>query len=113
MGTFVLHEHPWRFIVATRNVKAEFERLLNCLIPDNIEWAQNTPVFLLSVANLYFTHDRKANRHAFHDAGLAAGNLTLQATVLGLSVHLMAGFDIERARTFGIPDATNPWSGSP
>jgi hypothetical protein len=53
---------------------------------------------MLSVAKLHFTHDGKPNRHAFHDVGLAVGNLILQATALGLSVYQMAGFDVEKAR---------------
>ncbi|HEY6084110.1 MAG TPA: nitroreductase family protein, partial [Nitrospira sp.] len=36
---------------------------------------------------------------AFHDTGLAAENLVLQAVALGLAAHQMAGFDIEKARS--------------
>jgi nitroreductase len=106
------NEQPWRFIVATRDGKGEFERLLDCLIPGNFEWAQNAPVLMLSIAKLHFTHDGKPNRHAFHDVGLAVGNLIFQATALGLSVHQMAGFDVERARqTFAVPDGYEPVGG--
>jgi nitroreductase len=106
------NEQPWRFIVATRDSNAEFERLLNCLIPGNIEWAQNAPVLVFSIAKSHFTRDGTPNRHAFHDVGLAVGNLILQATALGLSVHQMAGFDAERARqTFGLPDGYEPVGG--
>ena len=106
------NEQPWSFIVATHDSKAEFERLLNCLIPGNIAWAQNAGVLLLSIAKLHFTRDGKPNRHAFHDVGLAVGNLILQATALGLSVHQMAGFDVERARqTFGLPNGYEPVGG--
>jgi nitroreductase len=106
------NEQPWRFIVATRDSKAEFERLLNCLVPSNIEWAQNVPVLMFSIAKLYFTRDGRPNRHAFHDVGLAVGNLILQATALGLSVHQMAGFDAERAQqTFEVPEGYEPVGG--
>jgi nitroreductase len=89
--------------------RAEFERLLNCLIQANMEWAQSAPVLMLSIAKLHFTQDGKPNRHAFHDVGLAVGNLILQATALGLAVHQMAGFDVERARqTFEVPDGYEP-----
>jgi nitroreductase len=99
-------------MVATRDSKAEFGQLLNCLIAGNIEWAQNAQVLSLSIAKLHFTRDGKPNRHAFHDVGLAVGNLVLQATALGLSVHQMAGFDVERARhTFAIPDGYEPVGG--
>jgi nitroreductase len=106
------NEQPWRFIVATRDCKGAFERLLDCLIPSNSEWAQKAPVLMLSIAKLHFTHDGKPNRHAFHDVGLAVGNLIFQATALGLSVHQMAGFDVERARkTFALPDGYEPVGG--
>ena len=103
------NEQPWRFIVILRDSKAEFEQLLNCLVPGNLEWAQNAPLLMLSIAKLRFTRDGKPNRHAFHDVGLAVGNLILQATALGLSVHQMAGFDVERARQIlGVPDGYEP-----
>ncbi|MDN5943467.1 MAG: nitroreductase family protein, partial [Nitrospira sp.] len=56
------------------------------------------PGLLLSVASLQF-EDGSSNRHAFHDTGLAAENLVLQATALGLVAHQMAGFRIDQART--------------
>ena len=106
------NEQPWRFIIATRDSKGEFERLLDCLIPGNFEWAQNAPVLMLSIAKLHFTHDGKPNRHAFHDVGLAVGNLIFQATALGLCGRQMAGFDVERARqTFAVPDGYEPVGG--
>ena len=53
---------------------------------------------MLSVASKTFATGGKPNRHALHDVGLAAAQLTLQATALGLGVHHMAGFSSERAR---------------
>ena len=48
-------------------------------------WAAATfawaPVLMISVASLRFTHNGKPNRHGIHDVGLAAANLTVQATV--------------------------------
>jgi nitroreductase len=41
--------------------------------------------------------------------GLAAAQLTLQATALGIAVHQMGGFSMERARElFGIPKDFEP-----
>jgi len=47
---------------------------------------------MVSVAKLSFERTGKPNRHAFHDVGLAMGNMLVQATVLDLFVHQMAGF---------------------
>ena len=99
---------PWRFLVATNNHKTEYDRLFDCLVEGNQKWAHRAPVLILSVAKLQF-EDGSPNRHALHDTGMAAENLALQATALGLVVHQMAGFDIERARAdCRIPDGYEP-----
>jgi nitroreductase len=96
---------PWRFIVATRENQAEFQRMLGCLVEGNQNWAKKAPVLILSVAKLNFDHDGTLNRHAFHDVGQAAAYFTFQATALGLYVHQMAGIYPDRAReTYGIPE---------
>lgn len=103
------NEQPWVFLVATRQEPEEYERLLGCLVPFNQGWAKNAPVLMLSVAKLEFERNGKPNRHAYHDVGLAAAQLTLQATALGLFVHQMAGIDADAAReTYGIPEGWDP-----
>ena len=92
------NEQPWRFIVATKDRETEWNRLFNCLVEGNQKWAFRAPVLALSVAHMNFEDDEKPNRHAFHDTGLAAENLVLQATASGLLAHQMAGFDVEKAR---------------
>lgn len=93
------NEQPWRFIVATKpDHEAEWKRLFDCLAEGNRIWVIRAPVLMLSVASLNFEDDGKPNRHALHDTGLAAENLVLQATALGLFAHQMAGFDMEKAR---------------
>ncbi len=99
---------PWRFLVSTNKNKAEYDRLFNCLVEGNQKWAHRAPVLLLSVAKLQF-EDGSANRHALHDTGMAAENLVIQATALGLVTHQMAGFRIDQARAdCGIPDGYEP-----
>jgi nitroreductase len=99
---------PWRFLVATKDNKAEHDRLFNCLVEANQKWAYRAPVLLLSVAKLQF-EDGSPNRHALYDTGMAVENLALQATELGLVVHQMAGFGIDQARTdCQIPDGYEP-----
>src|SRR6478752_1428486 len=93
------NEQPWRFIVANkRHQETDWNRLFECLVEGNRKWAVRAPVLILSVASLNFEDDGKPNRHAFHDTGLAAENLVLQATASGLVAHQMAGFDVEKAR---------------
>ncbi|MEE3718550.1 nitroreductase family protein [Tumidithrix elongata RA019] len=102
------NHQPWSFIVATKDNPAEYNRLLSVLVEFNQGWAKSAPVLILAIAKL-FTDDGKQNHYAFHDVGLALGNLSLQATALGLSVHQAAGFDRDKARTeYQIPEAYAP-----
>lgn len=98
------NEQPWSFIAATRDDEVEFPRLLGCLTEANQAWARNSGVLLLGVVSTHFSRNNKPNRVSLHDLGLAAGNICLQATALGLSVHQMAGVDLEKARqVYSIP----------
>lgn len=99
------NEQPWRYLVATRENPAEFERMLACLVEGNQLWAKQAPVLMISVARLAFAHNNQPNRHAFHDVGAASAFLTFQATALGLYVHQMAGIHVDRAKeTYEIPE---------
>lgn len=103
------NEQPWSFIIATKENPADFERLLGCLAEGNQEWAKNAPVLMISVAKLYFERNGVENRHAFHDVGAAAADLSLQATAQGLFIHQMAGFDVQLTRqTYNIPEGYEP-----
>jgi nitroreductase len=103
------NEQPWVFLVSTKDEREAYERLLGLLVEGNRVWAQFAPVLMLSVAKLNFALNGKPNRHALHDVGAAAAYLTMQATALGLYVHQMAGYDVERAqREFSIPPGYEP-----
>ncbi|MFY9530308.1 MAG: nitroreductase family protein [Candidatus Acidiferrales bacterium] len=105
------NEQPWYFIVATRDDREEFDRVLSCLVDGNIAWAKNAPVLMISVAKLKFDNG-KPNRLAYHDVGQAAANLTLEATARGLFVHQMGGIHVEKAReVLGIPEGYDPVAG--
>jgi nitroreductase len=99
-------EEPWRFLVASRSDKAQFDRLLALLRPKNQEWAQHAGALAISAAKKTFTREGSPpNRFCLHDTGAAFGQLSLQAVALGLHVHGMGGFDADRTRTeFAIPD---------
>jgi nitroreductase len=99
------NEQPWRFIVASKNDPETYGKLLGSLMELNQLWARNAPVLILTLAKKTFTHNGTPNLYALHDAGMAAANLALEATALGLNVHFMAGFNKAVARTaFQIPD---------
>lgn len=106
------NEQPWSFLAAAKQEPAEYARLLSCLVEGNIQWAQHAPVLMISVARLAFEENGKPNRHAFHDVGQAVGDLTVQATALGLVVHQMAGFHPDKVRElYGVPEQFEPVAG--
>ena len=103
------NEQPWRWIVATRDDAAAFERLLGCLVEGNQQWARHAPVLAIGVAITTFSRNGKPNKAAQHDLGLAAGNLTFEATARGLHVHQMIGIEPEHVRErYGVPDEAEP-----
>lgn len=103
------NEQPWRFIVARRGEAAEFDRMLQCLVEPNRQWAQHAGAVLLTACSRTFSRNGKPNRVAEHDVGLAMGNFSVQATALGLHVHQMAGILPDKAReTYEIPAEFDP-----
>lgn len=106
------NQQPWYFLLATKERPDEYARLLSCLRENNQLWAQQAPVLLVSVAKLTFDANGQPNRFAYHDVGLAVGNLCTQATALGLAVHQIAGFYPEKVRElYGVPDGYDPVGG--
>ena len=103
------NEQPWHFLVATKREPEGFEKLLSCLLEGNQQWASAAPVLVMTVAGMRFARNGKDNCAAFHDIGLAVGNLLLEATARGLAVHQMIGILPERAReVFEIPEDYEP-----
>jgi nitroreductase len=91
-------EQPWRYIVTTQGDGGAHAKLLSTLVEANRAWVQYAPVLVLTLAHKEFAHNGKPNLYAAHDAGIALGTLSIQATALGLAVHPMAGFDHDAAR---------------
>ena len=103
------NDQPWGFIVATKDDGINYPKMLNCLVPFNIVWAQAAPVLGLVIAQKNFKHNGKPNAWGEYDAGQAAATLSLQATALGLVTHQMGGFDADKAiATFNIPETARP-----
>ncbi|MEC4680535.1 MAG: nitroreductase family protein [Nitrospirota bacterium] len=106
------NEQPWVFILATTDQPAEYSKLLSCLVAGNQVWAKRAPLLMISVAKLHFDHNGQPNAHAFHDVGLAVGNLVVQATAMDLVVHQMAGILQETIREFySLPTGYDPLTG--
>jgi nitroreductase len=95
---------PWAYMVATRDDKDNYAKILSILVEFNQGWAKNAPVLVLSVAQAKSPKDGSPNKWAYHDVGSASAQLTFEANSRGLLVHQMAGFDANKAReVFAIP----------
>jgi nitroreductase len=103
------NEQPWAYLVAPKDDKENFEKMLAVLVEFNSGWAKNAPVLAIAVAKLFFAKNNTPNRNAQYDTGAATAWLSVEATARGLFVHQMAGFDPEKARqAFGIPAGWDP-----
>ena len=101
------NEQPWRYVVGYKGDERHGQ-LAECLVDGNA-WAREAAVLMLSVAKLKFERNDKANHHAMHDVGAASVSMHLQATELGLAMHQMAGFEIDKARElFNIDETFQP-----
>jgi nitroreductase len=99
------NEQPWTYVVATKENPEQFQQLLSCLFEFNQGWAKAAPVLALGIVRLKSERDGQDNPAAFHDLGLAAGNLLVEATARGIAVHQMMGIFPDKAREiFAIPD---------
>ena len=106
------NEQPWSYIVATKQGREEYDRLLSCLVEPNQQWAKTAPVLALGVISRKFKRNGQDNRVAAHDLGLASANLLVEATARGLSVHQMAGILPDKARElYHIPADAEAWTG--
>ncbi|MFZ0213545.1 MAG: nitroreductase family protein [Candidatus Acidiferrales bacterium] len=99
------NSQPWHYLIARKEDTAEFDLMLHCLAEGNIAWCKDVPLLMFSVANLRWEKTGEPNRHAFHDVGQAAAQLTVEAVSRGLFVHQMGGILVEKIReTYGLPD---------
>lgn len=99
---------PWRFIYGYKGDDV-YPLLLGLLNETNQVWAKTAPVLILSMAEMIPPGRTSINKYAFHDTGMAVGNLLAQATDMGLFVHQMGGYDHRSARTvLNLPETYEP-----
>jgi nitroreductase len=98
------NEQPWLFIYGAG--PEDHARILGLLTPRNQEWAKDAPLLAIVFARTRMGEDSSGpeNYWAFYDCGAAWMALTIQARLLGLYTHGMAGFDRDRAcEALGVP----------
>lgn len=103
------NDQPWHFFVGKKGGDELYPLLFDVLMEANQTWAQTAPVLMLSVAQMISPTSGKENRFAFHDTGMAMGNLLAQATHLGLYVHQMGGYSVSKAsKALNLPENMQP-----
>ncbi|HEX7871948.1 MAG TPA: nitroreductase family protein [Sphingobium sp.] len=96
---------PWRFLYATRDDAANWQRFLDILIPFNQSWAKDSAVLIYIISETTMGSPEKPSHSHSFDAGAAWSGIAHQAHLLGYHAHGMVGFDLEKARTeLGVPD---------
>jgi len=96
---------PWRFLYATRDDAANWQRFLDILIPFNQSWAKEASVLVFVISEKTMGSPDKPNLSHTFDAGSAWGSIALQSHLLGYHAHGMAGFDHAKAHAeLGVPD---------
>jgi nitroreductase len=103
------NEQPWRFILADRRNKEEFNSMLNVLMEKNREWAQNASLLVVVLSKRKLSRNDNLNKHYLYDTASAVANLTFQANSLDLYVHQMGGFDSRKViDNYSVPDEYEP-----
>ena len=88
-----MNNQPWLFVYETDGENRS--AILESFMDFNRGWAEAAPVVGLILARTEL-EDFMARTRDF-DVGAATMALTLQATMLGLSVHLLGGIDLDAA----------------
>jgi len=103
-------DEPWRYLIWDKGRDAAgWQKAYDCLSENNKKWVKNVPLLMLSCAGSNFEATGKPNRWTQHDTGAASVSMALQAVAMGLVVHQMGGWDVEKARAaFAIPADYTP-----
>jgi len=91
-----MNEQPWLFLYSKID-DTDRDDFNGLLVPGNREWADSAPVLCFALCRNNFERNDKLNNWAQFDTGAAWMALSLQARMLGLYTHGMAGFDIDRS----------------
>lgn len=98
-----MNNQPWHIVYATKD--ADRQAIVNTFMEFNREWASAAPVAGLVIAKTELEGRMASTRD--YDVGAAMMALTLQATMLGLSVHQLGGVELDDAHELlGLDPAT-------
>lgn len=97
------NDQPWRIVYAKRDTP-EWDSLYAGLVEFNQIWTKNAAALLVFVSKQTMTSKVGPNETASFDTGAAWMSLALQASMMDLVAHGMAGFDRDKiAKAIGLP----------
>jgi nitroreductase len=100
---------PWRFIYAMKGTEG-YETLRSLLSEYNQDWTMTAPVLMLAIAQQVDEKGR-SNYYALHDLGQAVSSMAIQASLMGIQIHQMGGYDQLQSRVLlQIPENFVPGS---
>jgi nitroreductase len=103
------NEQPWRFIYALKQDEEAFKTIHECLVEGNQGWTKDVAALVITVVSKTFAKNGNNNIVRKHDLGLAVGNLTVQASSMGIHLHQMAGIIPQNAiEKLNIPEGYEP-----
>lgn len=94
------NEQPWLFVYTTRDNNEVFRSFVDFLTGNNREWAGFCYALIICFARTCYSQSGKPNRTAFYDTGMAVANMSVQATSMGIFLHQMGGFSIDRIKEY-------------
>jgi nitroreductase len=95
-----VNEQPWIFIFATRETPEKFKDFLTFLNESNQTWAKSAYALIVSLARTKHAYKDRPNRFAFHDTGMAVGNMLVQAASMDIYIHQMGGYSAQRVKQY-------------
>jgi nitroreductase len=88
-----MNNQPWRFVYETDG--PDRQKILDVFMANNRDWAQHAPVVGLVIAKSEM--EGFMARTVDFDTGSAMMSLILQASMFGLSAHLLGGIEVDAA----------------
>ncbi len=103
-----MNEQPWLYMYALRGSE-NFNKILDALVPFNIQWAKNASALLVSFARKNSSYNNQPNKYYAYDTGSANQNLLLYAFSYDVYGHVMGGFNPEViVKEFNVPADIEP-----
>ncbi|NSW44281.1 MAG: nitroreductase family protein [Bacteroidales bacterium] len=101
------NSQPWRYFVADKfENEVFFNKILETMTEFNQKWASLAPVLVAVTCQKYYEHNQQLNLTAWYDCGLSTQNLIIQAMHLGISAHIMGGFDRDKlSKELNLPES--------